>query len=193
MNTTKQVSQSLPHKITKHQPEIIDLLERSGWVARPAAGAKVYVIGFRGCPDWSRYFGQEVPRLQAAGAEVRLILVARRDADGQAKSTPAERATVAEMWANRSLDLLETWQAAGPETWTAKAIPPADGDAARTALVERSRVLVDQLQPLLADNGVSRDRFRYPTVIWPTMAGGMRACACEAEQTYAFVRKNIGA
>ncbi len=182
-----------PHTIKKRQAEIGRLLEHSGWVAKPAAGPKVYVIGYRGCPDWSRYFSQEVPRLQKAGVEVRMVLVARRDDNGQPRSTPAERATVAELWANRSLDLLKAWQAARPEAWTAEGILPADGDATRTSIVEIGRALVDQLQPMLKANGVSRDRFRYPTVVWWTKDGKMKACACEAEQTYRFVRKDVGA
>lgn len=189
----KAEGQWRPHAITKHQAEIAQLLERSGWVSAKAGGPKVYVIGFRGCPDWSRYFTQEVPKLQKAGADARLILVARRDENGQSKSTPIERATVAELWANRSLDLLKTWQAAKPEAWAAQGILPADGDAARSAIVEQGRALVDALQPMLKDNGVSRDRFRYPTVIWWTKDGKMKACACEAQQTYRFVRRDLGA
>jgi hypothetical protein len=182
-----------PKTITRHQAEIAALLERSGWVSARAGGLKVYVIGFRGCPDWSRYYSQEVPRLQRAGVETRLILVARRDENGQAKSTPAERATVAELWANRRLDLLTAWQASAPQAWTAPGILPADGDAARSAVVEQGRALVDALQALLKANGVDRDRFHYPTVIWWTRDGRMRACACERPETYRFVRKDLGA
>ena len=180
-----------PRTITKHQAEIAQLLERSGWVSNHTAGPKVYVIGFRDCPDWARYWRQEIPRLQKAGVETRLILVARRDENGQSKSSPAERATVAELWANRSLPLLSTWQATA--TWNAPGILPADGAATRSAVVEQSRTLVDQLHLMLKDSGVSPDRFRYPTVIWWTKAGKMKGCACEAEQTYRFVRKDVGA
>lgn len=182
-----------PKTITKHQAEISAALERAGWVSGHAAGPKVYVIGFRSCPDWSRYFTEEVPKLQKAGAETRLILVARRDENGQSKSTPQERSTVAELWANRSLPLLQTWQAAPADKWTAAGVLPADGDAARSAIVEQSRELVDKLQPLLKDNGLDRDRMRYPTVVWWTKDGKMKACACEAQQTYRFVRKDLGA
>jgi hypothetical protein len=180
-----------PRTITRHQAEIAALLESAGWVSNHAAGAKVYVIGFRACPDWSRYFTEEVPRLQKSGAETRLILVARRDENGQSKSTPEERSTVAELWANRSLPLLQVWQAQPADRWTAPGIPAADGDAARAAIVEQSRALVDKLQPLLKDNGLDRDRMRYPTVVWWTKDGRMKACACEAEETYRFVRKSI--
>jgi hypothetical protein len=182
-----------PKTVTKHQAEIAAALESAGWVSGHAAGPKVYVIAFRSCPDWSRYYAEEVPKLQKAGAETRLILVARRDQNGQSKSTPQERSTVAELWANRSLALLQKWQAAPVETWAAPGILHADGDAARSAVVEQSRALVDRLQPLLKDNGLDRDRMRYPTVVWWTKDGKMKACACEAEQTYRFVRKDLGA
>lgn len=182
-----------PKTITKHQAEISALLESAGWVSHHAAGPKVYVIGFRACPDWSRYFTEEVPKLQKSGAETRLILVARRDENGQSKSTPQERSTVAELWANRSLPLLEIWQGQPPERWTASGIASADGDAARSSIVEQSRELVDKLQPLLKDNGLDRDRLRYPTVVWWTKDGKMKACACEAKQTYRFVRRDLGA
>jgi hypothetical protein len=182
-----------PKTITRHQAEIAALLESAGWVSNHVAGAKVYVIGFRSCPDWSRYYSEEVPKLQRAGAETRLILVARRDENGQSRSTPQERSTVAELWANRSLAVLQNWQAQPAERWTAPGILPADGDAARSAIVEQSRELADRLQPLLKDNGLDRDRMRYPTVVWWTGDGKMKACACEAQQTYLFVRRDLGA
>lgn len=182
-----------PHTITRHQAEISALLESAGWVSNHGSGPKVYVIGFRSCPDWSRYYTEEVPRLQKAGAETRLILIARRDENGQSKSTPAERSTVAELWANRNLALLQSWQAAAPESWTAAGILHADGDAARSAVIEQSRDMMDKLQQLLKDNGVNRDRMHYPTVVWWSKDGKMKACACEAKETYRFVRKDLGA
>jgi hypothetical protein len=34
---------------------------------------------------------------------------------------------------------------------------------------------------------------RYLTVVWWTRDGKMKTCACEAEETYRFVRKDLGA
>ncbi len=105
------------------------------------------------------------------------------------KSTPPERATVAELWLNRSWPLLERWDGVPPDAWTAQGIPPADGDMARTAVVEAGRGLVDKLKPLLKANGIG---FAYPTLIWWTKDGTMMGCACEKRETYRFVRKDLG-
>jgi hypothetical protein len=43
------------------------------------------------------------------------------------------------IWANRGWGLLEAWENVPPDAWTAPGLRPADGDAARTAIVEQSR------------------------------------------------------
>jgi hypothetical protein len=182
-----------PKTINKHQAEIAQLLEQAGWVSPGLKGPKLYVIGFRSCEDCVRLRLQEFPRYHKAGVDTRVIMVARRDYNGVSKSTPAERSTVAELWANRSWNLLESWEETPPDGWTAPGIKPADGDAARGAVVEQSRVLVDKLLPLLKDNGIDRDGFRYPTLIWWDKDGRMRGCACEKRPSYRFVRKELGA
>ena len=182
-----------PHTITKHQDEIARLLERAGWVSPGLPGPKLYEVGFRSCEDCVRLRLEEFPKYHKAGVDTRVIMVARRNYNGVSKSTPAERSTVAELWANRKWPLLEAWEQVPPAAWTAPGIVSAADDAARSAIVEQSRLLVDQLRPLLADNGVDGDGFRYPTLVWWDKQGRMRACACEQPQTYANVRRELGA
>jgi hypothetical protein len=179
-----------PHTVTKDQTEIAQALDGAGWVSPHLTGPKLYMISFRSCPDCIRFEQTEFPKLQAAGVDTRVIVIARADSNGQPHSTPAERATVAELWLNRSWKLFQQWSAATPQTWTAPGIPPADGDAARTAVVEAGRTLVTNLIPLLKDNGVN---FAYPTLVWWTKDGRMRACACEKPQSYGNVLKELGA
>jgi len=178
-----------PKTITKNQAEITKLLETAGWVSPGETGPKLYMVSFRTCPDCVRFTQEEFPGLRAAKVDTRVIMIARADHNGLAKSTPAERSTVAELWLNRSWPLLERWEGAPAESWTAAGIAPADGDMARTAVVEASRKLVEELTPLLKANGVS---FAYPTLVWWTADGKMRACACEKRETYRFVRKELG-
>jgi len=179
-----------PHTVTKDQTEIAQALDGAGWVSPHLTGPKLYMISFRSCPDCIRFEATQFPKLQAAGVDTRVIVIARADSNGQPHSTPAERATVAELWLNRSWKLFQQWSAATPQTWTAPGIPPADGDAARTAVVEAGRTLVTTLIPLLKDNGVN---FAYPTLVWWTKDGRMRACACEKAQSYGNVLKELGA
>ncbi len=182
-----------PKTITKNQAEISKMLQQAGWVSPGLKGPVLYEIGFRSCPDCVRLRLEEFPRYHEANVDTRVILVARKDYNGVSKSTPAERATVAELWFNRSWNLLEKWESTPVDAWTAQGIAPADNDAARSAVVEQGRLLVDQITPLLAQNGVDNDGFRYPTLVWWDKQGHMRACACEQRQTYRFVRKELGA
>ncbi|HKR90073.1 MAG TPA: hypothetical protein VJS38_18040 [Phenylobacterium sp.] len=179
-----------PKTITRHQAEIVQLIEHSGWVSPGLKGKPLYMVSFRSCPDCIRFRTEEFPALQAANVDTRVIEIARRDVNGLAKSTPIERATVAQLWLTRDWKLLEAWEAVPVEAWKAPGVPPADGDMARLAVVESGRSMVDRLRPLLKDNGVD---LRYPTLIWWNDEGQMRACACEKRQTYRFVRKELGA
>jgi len=179
-----------PKTITRHQAEITKILEQSGWVSPGLTGPRLYMVTFRTCPDCVRFKAEEFPGLHKAGVDTRLIEIARADRNGVSKSTPAERATVAELWVNRSWALAERWEATPVEAWTAPGIKPADGDIARTAVIEAGRANVDKLIPLLKDNGVN---FAWPLMVWWTPEGEMKACACEKRETYRFLRKDLGA
>jgi hypothetical protein len=180
-----------PHTIKRHQAEIAKILEQSGWVSPHLPGPKLYMISFRSCPDCIRFEEQAFPRLHEAQVDTRVIVIARADKNGIPKSTAPERATVAELWLNRSWKLYEAWTALKPPTaWTAQGVAPADGDIGRTAVVEAGRKEVEDLRPLLRDNGIN---FAYPTLIWWTKDGTMRGCACEKAPTYGHVLKELGA
>lgn len=179
-----------PHTITRHQAEITKILEGAGWVSPNLPGGKLYMVSFRSCPDCIRFKTEEWPKLHEKGVDTRLIEVARADYNGVPKSTPEERSTVAELWVNRSWKLAERWDSVPVEAWKAPGIIPADGDVARTAVVEAGRKMVDDLKPLLKDNGVN---FAYPLLVWWNDKGEMRACACEKRETYRYVRHELGA
>lgn len=180
-----------PHTITKHQAEIAKILQQSGWVSPGLPGPKLYMVSFRSCPDCIRFEAQAFPKLHAAKVDTRVIVIARADSNGLPKSTAPERATVAELWLNRSWRLFEDWANVTPPTaWTAPGIAPADGDMARTAVVEAGRKTVEDLRPLLRDNGIN---FAYPTLVWWTKDGVMRGCACESAKTYGHVLDELGA
>jgi hypothetical protein len=179
-----------PRTITRHQAEIAQLLKSAGWVSPGGGGKPFYMVSFRTCPDCLRYKTEELPKLQAAGVDTRIIEIARRDANGMPKSTPIERSTVAQLWLTRDWKLMQAWEAVPPDAWKAPGVPPADGDLARMAVVESGRALVDRLRVLLRDNGVD---LRYPTLVWWNARGEMRGCACERPETYRFVRKDLGA
>lgn len=179
-----------PKTITKHQAEIAKLLETAGWVSPGNTGPKLYMVSFRTCPECVRFKQEEFPGLHAAKVDTRVIEIARGDENGVSKSSPAERATVAELWLNRSWPLMERWESVPADAWTAPGIPPADGDLARTAVVEAGRKFVDDMVPLMKANGVN---FAYPLLVWWSPEGEMRACACEKRETYRFVRQELGA
>jgi hypothetical protein len=179
-----------PKTISRHQAEIAQLVQSAGWVSPGLKGRPLYMVSFRSCPDCIRFTTEEFPALHEAGVDTRVIVIARRDANGLVQSTPIERATVAQLWLTRDWKLLKAWDAVPVEAWKGPGIPPADGDLARMAVVESGRSLVDRLRPLLRDNGID---FAYPTLIWWNDKGEMRGCACERRETYRFVRRELGA
>jgi hypothetical protein len=179
-----------PKTIKQHPAEIAKILESAGWVSPGNKGPKLYMVSYRSCTDCIRYEEVEFPKLQKAGVDTRVIVVVISDKNGVNRSTAPERATVAELWANRKWSLLEAWKDVPPDAWKADGIAPADGDLGRTALVAAGKQMVADLQPLLKDNGIA---FAYPTLIWWTKDGRMRGCACEKEETYANVRRELGA
>ena len=182
-------AQDLPNggirSLTKDEDKIKALLEGAGWVT-PDPGARrfVYMVSFRSCPDCIRYERTEFPALKAAGVAPRVIAVARRE-----RSTAPERSGVAELWAKRDWSTFEYWTSIPIDAWTAKGLPSGDLDPERAALVEKGRVLVETLRPLLAENGVS---FAYPTLIWVGRDGHLQGCACEEAETYPYIREKLG-
>jgi hypothetical protein len=178
-----------PKTVTRHQTEIVRILESSGWASPGLQGKRLYMVSFRACPDCIRFKEEEFPKLHAKGVDTRVIEIARRDLNGAVQSTPAERATVAQLWLTHDWKLLQAWEAAPAEAWKGPGIRPADGDMARTAVIEAGRKMVDDLTPLMKANGV---KFAYPLLVWWDDKGRMRACACEKPETYRFVRKDLG-
>lgn len=179
-----------PKTIKQHPAEIAKILESAGWVSPGNKGPKLYMVSYRSCSDCIRYEEVEFPKLQKAGVDTRVIVVVISDKNGVNRSTAPERATVAELWANRKWSLIEAWKEVPADAWKATGIAPADGDLGRTALVAAGKQMVADLRPLLQDNGIA---FAYPTLIWWNKAGEMRGCACEQAETYANVRRELGA
>lgn len=179
-----------PTTIVRHQAEITRLLESAGWISSGQAGARLYVLAASACDACGPYLREETPRFTAAGVDARVILIAARDLNGMARSTAAERATVAQLWLGRDPTLLERWLAAPAGTWTGAGLPVVEGDMARMAVVEAGRSTVERLEPLLKANGV---RMAYPLAVWWNDKGEMRACECDRPQARRFVRRELGA
>jgi hypothetical protein len=179
-----------PHTLAKDQDEIAKSLDQSGWVSPHLTGPKLYVVVYRTCPACLAFEAAEFPKLQKADIDTRVIVIVRPDVNGQALSTSAERATVAELWLNRSWKLFQQWSLAAPDTWTPVGIAPADGDGARTAVVAGGQQFITDLTSQLGDNGVA---FDYPMLVWWTKDGRMRACACTAPQQWKYVETELGA
>jgi hypothetical protein len=175
-----------PRTVTKNQSEIARLLDTSGWVSPHLTGPKLYMIAYRDCADCAAFQSAEFAKLQAAGVDTRVIVIARPDQNGQVRSTPAERTTVAELWVNRDWGLYQRWSAAPAATWTAPGLTSADGDAGRSAVIDAGRKSLAELTPLLKANGIGPG---LPTFVWWDKAGQMRACACQAGSFGAIVRE----
>ena len=156
-----------PRTLNRDQPAIAHLLESAAWVGPQTNGRPAYLVVYGGCPGCS---AAEAMFTAAAdkGASPKFIAIARADLNGQSRSTPDDRADVAELWLNRNYGFWQKWAASGGSLPGA---PPADGDAARTAVVQAGRATADQLKTLLQQNGA---KFAYPLAIWWDKTGAMR-------------------
>lgn len=179
-----------PVTISRNQAEIQRLLDEASWVSGGGGGEPLYVIGYRDSASTQRYEREEADKLRAGGVELRSIVFARADREGQTQSTPAERATVAELWLSRDWSLYQRWTATPSRNWTAAGIPAADGNLARSAVVEASRQFTTRLNDLLRDAGAP---VGYPMVIWRDRDGFMKACACADSRSWAFIRDDFSA
>ncbi len=186
---------SRPVVLTHDVAQIQSALAGAHWVSpgvtTPGSQRALYMVSFRTCPYCRLFEDTQFARLQKAGIDTRLIMVARRDRDGEARSTPVERATVAELWRARDWGLYQRWAAATPELWeTTAKLPEADADPARAAQVEAARATVDHLSDLLAENGVD---LAYPALIWQGSDGRWRAYIGYDPKAADRIRADLGA
>ncbi|HST92200.1 MAG TPA: hypothetical protein VLJ13_08370 [Brevundimonas sp.] len=179
-----------PVTVTRDQAAIQRLLDEASWVSDGGGGQPLYIIGYRDSGAMQRYAREEAPKLRAAGQEIRFIMFARADREGLARSTAAERATVAELWLTRDWTLYQRWAATPVANWTAAGLPAADGSLARGAVVEAGRDFAEDLAERLGGNGL---QVGYPLVIWRDPQGFMKACACTDSRSWPFVRDDLGA
>ena len=179
-----------PVTITREQATIQRLLDESSWLSAGGGGEPLYIVGYRDSAAMQRYEREEAPKLRAGGIEPRIIVFARADREGQVQSTAAERATVAELWLSRDWSLYQRWTATPVRNWTAAGLPAADGNLARSAVVEASREFAARLGEAMASNGL---QVRYPLVVWRDREGFLKACACSDSRSWAFIRDDLGA
>ena len=159
-----------PHTVKKDQASLAYELQRAGWVSPHVNGKIVYLLVSGECPACGKFETGALEALQGRGVDTRIIVVAPADRDGKAMSTPADRAAVAEFWIDRDFSLYKRWRAPSPTTLAG--VVPADGDTARTAVVDAARHSAATIADLLRRNGVT---FGYPMAIWWNKAGDMRA------------------
>lgn len=173
-----------PRTLSRDQPAIAHLLESAAWVGPKTNGRPAYLIVYGGCPSCA---AAEAAFTAAAakGADPRFLAIARPDLNGQARSTPDERADVAELWLNRDYGFWRKWSASGGSLPGA---PPADGDSARTAVIDAGRATADQLAGLLKQNGA---KFGYPLAVWWNKAGAMRTSVLDNGPALRKARKEI--
>ena len=179
-----------PVLLTKDALEVQRLLEASDYVSpglgRTGTNSKaVYFVTIHGCRACATYEAQEFPKLSAAGVDTRVIAIAPEGLD---QSRPEDRTTVAELWLNRSWDLYKKWRA--DPNWNAEGLRPADGDLARTAVVDAGRKFLKDLTPLLTEN---RATVRYPLVIWRDNDNRLKVCSCDTPESFSYVRHDLGA
>lgn len=178
-----------PITISRKQTELQALLDASGYASLGREGREMWVITYRDCDSCRKWEAEELPRFEALPTDIRIVPFALFDIEGKTKSTPSERSTLAELWLNRSYSLYKQWRATPEELWQ-PTFRPADGDLARTAVVQASRDFITRLEPMMAENGVE---IRYPLIIWRDGTEHIKVCACSDQRMYHFVRESLNA
>ena len=179
-----------PVTISRDQAQIQQLLDEASWVSGGGGGEPLYIVGYRDSASTQRYEREEVAKLRAAGVEARVILFARADREGLVQSTAPERATIAELWLTRDWSLYQRWTATPAGAWTAVGIPAADGNLARSAVVDASRQFDERLTALLKEAGV---QITYPLILWRDRDGFLKACGCADSRSWTFIRDDLNA
>ena len=179
-----------PVVIDRNQAEIQQLLDQASWVSAGGGDQPVYVIGYRDSAPTLSWLNEEAAKVHAAGGDVRVVMFARPDREGEALSTPAERATIAALWLGRDWNLYQRWMATPIRDWKAEGLASADDSLARSAVVEASRDFSARLSSLLKAAGV---RTSWPLIIWRDRQGFLKACACSDRRSWAFIRDDLGA
>lgn len=179
-----------PVTIDRNQAEIQRLLDSASWVSAGGGDQPVYVVGYRDSAPTLAWLREEADKLHAGGGDVRVLMFARPDREGAPQSTPAERATIAELWLTRDWSLYRRWIETSVADWSAEDLPAADGNLARSAVVEASRQFTDRLSGLLRDAGVHSD---WPLIVWRDREGFLKACACSDRRAWTFIRDDLGA
>lgn len=176
-----------PFWVVERAGELAAALEAAPFVRRGADGPALYMVGFRTCPSCLAFKAAEQDRLDALGIDIRYIVYARADRDGESRSRPEERAIVAELALNRDYDLYTSWYAVSPGEFyqTAELPVPADGDPARTAALDDLRALVsDVIAPIVEANG---GEMAVPAFFWQEK-GGWRGAIGYSEEGFRPVR-----
>ncbi|MDQ0466856.1 hypothetical protein QO010_004652 [Caulobacter ginsengisoli] len=179
---------SEPVTLTADAAQAGQLLDRAGWVSPGLKGRAVYLVSFRDCPGCQFVERSLFPRLQAQGIDTRVIVFARPDIAVIKQSTPAERATVAQLWLARDWGLLQRWLAADSAAWTAPGVPRADKDPARLKALAESRRTAETLMKLATRAGLSPGT---PLLMWRDKGGRLRACHCTSPQAFAVLRGEL--
>ena len=179
-----------PKVLTKDAAQIQRMLDEGDWISPGRPGRVVYMVTYRDCDACLAYQRQEFPKLAAVNVDTRVLVFARPDEAGESLSSPSERATVAELWINRSWDLYAKWTASPVGDWAPQGLRPSDGDWARAAVVTATHLYVDKLMALLHENGLNGSD---PILIWRDQKGRLKACSCTDRLSYHFVRSDFGA
>jgi hypothetical protein len=156
-----------PHAFTIAQQadELGALLAAAPSISHGRAGPTLYLVAFRTCPACLALKEKEGPALEAAGVDLRWIVYARRDKDGETRSSPEELAVVAELAHTQDRALFDAWYTGAPDEFyrTAKLPPRADSSPERLAAIEGVRASVDRLNEIVNENG---QPFALPALFW---------------------------
>jgi len=159
-----------PVQVVAKAASLETLLEGAPYIALNEGDRPVYVIAPRASPGLETWLSTDAAELAAQGRQVRVIMVPSGHGGG------SEEATVAELWLNRDIDLLEEWMSMRAEHWTAIGIAPSNATPERLAVLAEARAFA---QGVMQAVGRGRDDNRWPVIVWRDGANQLAACLCQ--------------
>jgi hypothetical protein len=142
-----------PATVAIADEQLSDALNDAPWVDAGGQGPVVWVVAAARCDGCAQFHQQDLPRLEAAGLRVRIIMVSRRE----------DRHPELDAWTAAFAEARDPTMLVPLKAARALPQPPPDDPAEVEGNLEWGRASYDRIAAIVARNG---GRMRMPALFW---------------------------